>query len=119
MFPTFVVGDFAEQCLSDVSLCKVGFSVSLWVQLGQIQDNDTHFLISSGEQVTRGFSIYQRDVDRLGAAVTDGRVRWIVEIEHAPYLKDEGEPAVTPVILPNKLVFYSSEADFTKPYTMA
>ncbi|XP_022103402.1 uncharacterized protein LOC110986089 isoform X2 [Acanthaster planci] len=84
-----LLDDFAGQCLSDVSLCKDGLSVSLWVQLVQVQDNDTHFLISSGEQVTRGFSIYQRDVDRLGAAVTDGRVRWVVEIEHTPYMKDE------------------------------
>ncbi|XP_038070163.1 uncharacterized protein LOC119739340 [Patiria miniata] len=84
-----MLGDFAEQCLSDVSLCRDGLSASLWLRLVQVQDNETHFLISSGEQASRGFSIYQRDVDRLGAAVTDGRVRWVVEIEHTPYMTEE------------------------------
>lgn len=65
--------------------------MSVWVRLSQVFDNDTHYIISSGEQVTRGFSIYQRDVDRLGAAVTDGRTRWIVDIEHVPYIQYDGK----------------------------
>ncbi|XP_071784801.1 uncharacterized protein [Asterias amurensis] len=84
-----MLGDFPDHCISDVSRCKNGLSVSLWVRLIQVSDNDTHYLISSGEQVSRGFSIFQRDVDKLGAAVTDGRLRWIVEVDFTPYMKYE------------------------------
>ncbi|XP_070574742.1 uncharacterized protein [Ptychodera flava] len=86
------MGDFAGECVSNPSLCTEGLSVSLWVQLSEIQDNTTHFLISSGEQVTMGFSIYQRGdyetVSKLGAALTDGNYRWVLEIPYQPYVTE-------------------------------
>ncbi|XP_063951327.1 uncharacterized protein LOC135153166 isoform X1 [Lytechinus pictus] len=88
-------GDFAGQCLSNAHKCSDGISVSTWVRLSQVFDNETHFLISSGEQVTRGFSIYQRDVDRLGAAVSDGSTRWVTEIVHIPFIQYEDNMTVT------------------------
>ncbi|XP_071479259.1 uncharacterized protein [Diadema antillarum] len=83
------LGDFAGTCLSNTHRCDNGLSVSMWTRLSLVADNDTHFLVSSGEQVTRGFSIFQRDVDRLGAAVTNGYRRWVVEIVHEPYIQYE------------------------------
>ncbi|XP_030831830.1 uncharacterized protein LOC578898 [Strongylocentrotus purpuratus] len=88
-------GDFAGTCISNTHKCSDGLSVSTWVRLSQVFDNETHFFISSGEQVTRGFSIFQREVDRLGAAVTDGYTRWVTEIVHVPFIQNEDNMTVT------------------------
>ena len=83
------LGDFTGHCVGEPKKCTDGISISIWVQLPQNTDNATHFILSSGEQVHRGFTIYQRDVDKLGAAVTDGRKRWVAEVTYLPYVKQQ------------------------------
>ncbi|XP_038069862.1 uncharacterized protein LOC119739102 [Patiria miniata] len=78
------LGDFADTCVSDPSLCPDGITFALWVKVHRpvsVGDTSFAFIFSTGGQSSRGCALYQHGGNRLRATVADGRREWIVEVK--------------------------------------
>ena len=53
--------------------------MTLLVKMIRPEDDEFHFVFSSGAQSTRGFALYQRE-SKLGAIVADGDSKWVSEV---------------------------------------
>ncbi|XP_071959311.1 uncharacterized protein [Antedon mediterranea] len=76
-------------CISDPSQCSNGFTASIWAKIFEPEnepENDKYvFIFSSGEQASRGMSMYIRMRQQLSVAVTDGDARWIIDLAYVPH----------------------------------
>ncbi|XP_071941863.1 uncharacterized protein [Antedon mediterranea] len=79
----FLLGDLPGTCISDPFLCQDGVTLALWARIYPVHDDVPHFIMSTGEQSTRGMSFYMRR-GVLGANLIDGDRKWITEIEFTP-----------------------------------
>ncbi|XP_033107824.1 uncharacterized protein LOC117109565 [Anneissia japonica] len=79
----FLLGDLPGTCISDPFLCPDGVTLAIWAKIYPVHDNQAHFIVSTGEQATRGMSLYMR-AGVLGASLIDGDRKWITEIAFTP-----------------------------------